>query len=1179
MDGQTPRKSWKRRLVRALALCLLLAVAAVGALPWLLCTPPARSALVAAVNRVLAPSRVAVRGVSASWLGPIKLTGLTLRNAKGKVLIDAHTAAIDRGLIALALDHNRLGTVTLDGAAVDIERRPDGSIDLVEALVPQSTAPKPSPTTKPAAEAPAAGPGVSVTVRVARGSVRLSSPELAEPLVAGSMDIEATLPAGAREPLTWKVRLARPDSAATTETLGVDGTFDHRAATDPDLSLTVKGERWPLALAGAAVTVRARLDGGLTLRREAGRWVSSGDARLLDLDASGPALAGDRLRLDGVSAGWDLAQTAGAWQVRRLGLRCPLAELTGQGSLGPGGDVPAARLQASVDLAALAKQVPHALRLREGLTLERGSARLNLAVAGEKGTQTASVDAALSELAARHASGPLKLDPATLSARASRSASGFSVQALTVKASFAELNGSGDLERGVTLSGSLDLGALEAHLRDLIDFGGVQLAGKLRMAGDYRQAKAPAPPKDKDKDKTKPPAGPAFVARYAAEVRGLKVAGLTADPVERDSARFEAVVTGPVDGTGLPRAWENLRFNLKSSRDAVTVGASTRDGTTRVNASASVPVKVAGRDGQATALAVGRWTPGPGPGEGVAEFDELRLGLRPADPALAADGTLALAVRGKLDLTRDDLALTPLPLPAGTKAVLAVAPEGVAVHGLRKTPAAERNARVNLVGDLGAADRALAVWTAQPPNGLDGHLSATVVLAPAGSGRLSYAVVATTPDVSRPGPDGHGRKPEGPLTLACDGTYQPGSDRLEVADLALVTRYAGLTASGRLDEPTGRRAADLRGTLTPNWPVLSATAAEAVEPGMRLTGGPRPFRVKGPLSGGSLAAVLKGLDAEVGLDLASADAFGLKLGPAPVVVRCGEGQVTIDPVHTTLNGGRVDLLPGLDVDEARGIALTLAQGSAIDGAAINDEVSKRVLRYVAPVLDKATHVNGKVSMTVDRADIPVASCPPDRRLSLTGKLEFQDVVFAPGPFASEVLTLAGQPNAPGLKLQQPVQLAVADGRVIQKGLEVPVGRGSSVALEGSVGFDQTLDLKASVPLSKAMLGPAGNLAGADLRGLVDGRRVVVPIGGTVEHPKVNRQALQVALRQLSRDVLKGGLSQEASGLLDRIAPQRGPDPGQSPGAGAGTGQPQGDPLKALENEALRRLLPRGGRQP
>src|SRR5689334_16146401 len=86
MDGQTPRKSWKRRLARALALCLLLAVAAVGALPWLLGTPPARSALAAAVNRVLAPSRVAVRGVSASWLGPIKLTGLTLRNARGKTL-------------------------------------------------------------------------------------------------------------------------------------------------------------------------------------------------------------------------------------------------------------------------------------------------------------------------------------------------------------------------------------------------------------------------------------------------------------------------------------------------------------------------------------------------------------------------------------------------------------------------------------------------------------------------------------------------------------------------------------------------------------------------------------------------------------------------------------------------------------------------------------------------------------------------------------------------------------------------------------------------------------------------------------------------------------------------------------------------------------------------------------
>ena len=60
---------------------------------------------------------------------------------------------------------------------------------------------------------------------------------------------------------------------------------------------------------------------------------------------------------------------------------------------------------------------------------------------------------------------------------------------------------------------------------------------------------------------------------------------------------------------------------------------------------------------------------------------------------------------------------------------------------------------------------------------------------------------------------------------------------------------------------------------------------------------------------GAAAEILKGLDAELGIDLAEAQVFGMRVGPAPIVVRCGGGHVAIDPIATTLNGGRVVLRP------------------------------------------------------------------------------------------------------------------------------------------------------------------------------------------------------------------------------------------------------------------------------
>jgi translocation and assembly module TamB len=550
----------------------------------------------------------------------------------------------------------------------------------------------------------------------------------------------------------------------------------------------------------------------------------------------------------------------------------------------------------------------------------------------------------------------------------------------------------------------------------------------------------------------------------------------------------------------------------------------------------------------------------------VIDLDEVCLGLRPADPALVATGTLALAVKGSIDLDGDDLSLFPLPLPASYRAAAALAPEGLKLHGIRKTPLAQRAAKAVLVGDLAAIEQALAVWADRPASGLGGSLVAQFAMGAGEGGKLNLGLSAVVPDLSRPAPDGKGRKPEGPLSLAYTGTYDPAADRLRIDALALVTRYARLDANGRVDEPAGRRLADLQGTLAPTWETVSALVAEMSEPKARLAGGPRPFRVKGPLSGGTLAAMLKGLDAEVGVELSSLDAFGLALGPAPLVVRCKAGALSIDPIETTLNSGRVVLKPGLTVDDAQGIALLLAKGSAIDGAEINDEVSKRVLTYVAPVLDEATHVNGKFSVTIDQGEFPITG-PPTHRVKMTGQVVFQDVMFAPGPFAGQLLSLVGQPGAPGLRLQQPVQLAVANGRVMQKGLSIPLRGTSAISLEGSVGFDQTLDLRATVPITKGMLG-----ARSGLDELVGENRVTVPIDGTVSKPRVNKQALQVAVRELSKNVFKRDLSKEAAALLDKLGPPSTP----------GGGVPKD--AKGLEDELIRRLLPKrrppaGAQQP
>jgi translocation and assembly module TamB len=103
---------------------------------------------------------------------------------------------------------------------------------------------------------------------------------------------------------------------------------------------------------------------------------------VLDLDATGPALAGDRVKLDKVVGSWDVAMVDGGWTIRKLDVSTPVGAIKASGTLARGTPV-AGRVDARLDLAALAKQAPHALHLRDGLSLDDGDVQLRAEVRNE----------------------------------------------------------------------------------------------------------------------------------------------------------------------------------------------------------------------------------------------------------------------------------------------------------------------------------------------------------------------------------------------------------------------------------------------------------------------------------------------------------------------------------------------------------------------------------------------------------------------------------------------------------------------------------------------------------------------------------------------------------------------------------------------------------------------------
>jgi len=1112
-EAATPRKH--RRLRRFLAILFFGPLITVVSLPTVLSTGPACSGLLAVANRYLAPGRLNVAELRLSWFGSQEVLGLSLSDAHGKRLVAVSRATLDRSLLELLFDRSSPSTLTLVEPALDVTRRQDGSIDLADFLPKRRMTREPRPRTEP-------GPAqqglveADLTLKIVQGTLRIQAPELIEPLTVDRYDLTVQTTA-APGPLNLRLRMEK-GSGATGATMAIDGTYDLRSATPAaaDLSLNLLARRWPLTARVGGVDARGTLDGQLAAIQKAGRWDLKGDTRLLKLGVAGGALGGDRLRLDEVTAIWDVVQNPGPgsgsgsassiWDVRRLKLISPVATLAASGPI-LGAPGTGATFEGRVDLAGLARQLPHVLRLRDGLTVERGEAGVRVSLQYEADARSAELTAQLSDLIAHDAAKTVALrSPANLLARVTQRGSNVSIEQLELTSGFLQTSGTGDLDQGIRITGTLDLGALQAQLRDLLDFGAVELAGQGEYTFDYRRA------------------GASFAGGLTSEFHGLDLKGLTPEPIKRSAVRLQAAISGPSALSGLPQSLSELKVGLAAGQIRALATATSQNGATALDLDASGPLTLSEQtDGvvRGDVKFQGTWR------APALEIGALRVKVHPANVPAEASAP-ALAVRGRFNRAAGELLLSPI---AGTPpGALSVAAEGLRVSGLGSgPPAGGVKVEGNLVGDLAALDQLIAALSGAAPYDLAGSWTAKVTAQPQADGRLQWGMGINSPDLSVAGAPGAPRSQEGPVALTARGKYTSAGGQLAFEELHLVTRYASFDATGQLADATGRRVADMQGSLVPNWQTLNAMFVAAAGPGARLQGGaPRAFRIKGPLAAASLAEVLKGLDVELGVDLAGAQAFGMNLGPAPLVVLCDGGRTIMAPIVTTLNNGKVDIRPELGLDDPRGLVLRLLPGSTLQQVEINDQVSHELLSYIAPVLEEATQVHGHLSATFARADFPIGGAA-DRTMAVAGAILFDNVVFSAGPLGGELLSLAGKGPNTALRINQTIQLVVNNRRIHQSGLVIPINNQTGITVKGSVGFDQTLALRADVPVSPSMLG-----RDKMLQRFVSGTSIPVAVGGTLTHPKVDRQALSAAIREVTRSILKRNGDVDAAELLKRF---------------------------------------------
>lgn len=1100
--NELPKRPRKRRLRPwAVGAVVLIPALLFAAVPWVASSSWAKKKIEAVANKVLAPGGVSFDAVSLSWFRPTGITAPALLDSSGRKLVQAPTGTFSWSLWQILFARPVVGTLTLHDGAVDIGRSTAGDVDLVDTL-------KPILKDKP---------DHSIQIRIEDATLKFTQQGVADPFYADQANIAIDL-TRYPEPISWDLKLVRDRKDAAAGKLNIAGGLgrvEEGVSPMKNAALAVTADQWPWRISPTfgdleSLRTSGRLSGSIELKVVDGSLTTTGDATVDDFLAEGEKLSGDRVEQKQLKLVWKAEGRGGVYHLERFAFDAPVANLSASGEFPPAADR-SAKLEGHVDLT-LANMLRHTLHLQDDVAVEKGAVTLNAEAKARAGDATPGqrieINAALSDLAAKKGATTITWnDPTSMTVLLDRSPDSIALERLDVRTPFLTAAGKGDLETGIAIDATFDLAAARAKVRDWVDLGAFDAAGAGTLHARYTREQGRY--------------------QFAGDggITGLVLSGLpVVETVRREEIKADLAVRGEAEASGLPRDWRYASLVARSAEDELkleTTSPADRPTPEGVKALARTVVDLGGAkrvmeaagsvvvgpeaiDASNLRLAVGRHV-GPG-----ADF-------LPQDPYVWRGAARYDVKKDELKITRRDAP------PEAHEREPAVSIDDVLAGGLRSDGSTWF--RVRASGDFDSIRDAY---------GLD-KLPVGGVLAVECDGKQNgdaWDLDGTVQGQKLTLIEKDGSKTDlGLITLSLDSTLAVPARRLDVAALKLDTPFGTADGDGSVAVPEGAATVDMKGTLAPNWDRLTQELAARVEPGASIRGGPHAWSLEGrvPLEEGGLAN--SALDGEIGLQLDLVDVFGMRLEKTTLALRAVESKLSIDPIDAMLNGGRLQLDPAIVTDAKGARSLTLGPGSSLAGAVVNDEVSHRFLSYVAPVLDQATRVEGKVSF--DLVDARFDLDGDATKTKVEGDVQFDEVRFMPGPLVDQLIDVFNLERKAIFVLRDPVSIRILGRTIYQEGLILPVGEVAVIGLEGWMDFDKRIDMLATF----AAVPPQRDIPVVSM--LLRNAQIQVPLTGTLDNPKIDGERIKQRFQDLGESLLETTLGVGAGiGDIFRRGPGR-----------------------------------------
>jgi hypothetical protein len=1050
--------------------------------------------------------KVEVAGAFLSWFSPIELRDITVLDAENHVIVRVPRLTISKSLLSLVLDSTRPGEVVIEHPVVDLVCT--NGVSNLERLVRTDNASPPSTRAE-------------VTIRIEGGTLNIRDANSPSGNTAKNLNATIVVPIAMSEPVTARITADAPSAVEAELSIGDEG---HAKVIAGGLAMELVSPL--LARFQPGLRLGGTLQGDISAKWGAnaasvGTLELGGTLNGKDFVLEGPWFNGDSVKLATVDLPLKLSVVGRAVTVERAVLTSDLGSVSVLGVLDTDESFeaitnrPGLKLAVSLDLARCAAAMPKLMRIRDGVEVREGKVD---AVLESKITGTGvawSGEISSTSLKARrggqdlHWEEPLEIEFAGQVEKGRWP----TLERLTCRSDFIAINAKVSHD-SVRMAANVYLDRLAERLAEFIDLGGARLDGR-GSASLVIQRDAQGIFQAHGKGEFQQ-----FVYLDHAE-KGLHEPSVHLEV----SANGKAADQGPISLSSATvklafTAGDELRLEtLAPIENASGFVAGTYglrlDGDLarwrkRASAFVSLPAAYA-LGGQAQARGNLRLD------QKTIAIDQLRLtidrarfhgaGLDLDEPRIEGSADLVID-RQSRTATFDHFTIVsaPLNVSQGRMVIARTAAGEVTVEG--SGPAAT---------DLNRLGKTVKLYTdPRGPDSLHGRGTGPIHFRNSGDtttfgGELALVNIAV-------GLPSAPAAKEATLKLALEGSYSDASDTLSFTSARIERPGLELAAAGTLSRLDTSLDADLSGTLTYDYAVLTRSFGDVIDEGFEATGrGSKTFRISGSLgssTGKQPPEKMRGLNGEVALGWDRLKSHGFDVGAGELHGLLRDGVCRFDTINASFGGGRVSLQPTLRFDLVPSY-LTLEKGLVVDHAKLTPAVCARALGYALPAIARSGRAEGEISLTLGDNQVPLGDY---HKTTAVGQIVIHKATVAPGPVVGEVAGLLGANNTTmTLANETPVPVRIENGRVHHQNFPLKLG-GTTVVTSGSVGFDGSLDMSVDVPVP-------GNLPGVPDAAMIlkqlAGKTIQVPLRGTLAHPAIDSRHFQLELLRLTREAAKG----------------------------------------------------------